>query len=478
MYPINLDRPQPTVVNTPEAARELRDRIGRAGVAAIDTETDGLDISRSRPRFWSIATDLSNRYFLEDTMLPEFEQVFNDPKIEWIGTHTKFDAHMLKNAGFALNGSLYCTLVMDRLNNPDNDHGLKESYEREFQENVPSFGETFFPLNKSGKPYKPKNKSLLEILEEVWDQNPARVIEYASLDPWMSLRLFYRLQDKLDQVTATPGKTLWDIYWEFELPFTRVLFECEKRGVAIDTQYLQSLEPKMEEEKDKVAKKLAKLAGQVVNPNSPKQLQELFFGKLGLKPISWTSGGASGKKQPSVDVKVLSKYASNGVEPAQLILRYRKLTKMLGTYIHGILDRLGPDGRLHGSLNQHVTDTARLSSTDPNLQNIPKPGRDEFLIRKAFVASPGKVFLSADYAQLEMYIMAHFSRDPGLISNIKRGLDIHAGNAQLVWQYDYDELMEAKRAHSHNEKLTARQLQLLEARDYIKIIGFGQKRPN
>lgn len=469
-----LDRPEPIWVNSVQKVREVKEKIARTHVVAIDTETDGLDIARSRPRFWSLATDLNSRYFLEDTMLPVFAPVFADPSIDWIGSHTKFDAHMLQNAGYNLAGNLYCTLVMDRLLDPDNDHGLKESYEREFGENMATFAATFFPRSKkTGKPTKPPKKSLIDIMEGVWDTNPKRVIEYASLDAWASLRLFYKLAGQLDEQTTWTGQSLWEIYLEYEMPFTKVLLDCESRGIQIDVPYLQSLEPKIREEMDVVSRQLNKAAGQPINPNSPKQLQELFFGKMGLKPLAWTSGGRSGNKKPSVAVGVLETFAGFGVAEAQMVLRYRKLTKMLGTYVIGIIDRLGPDGRLHGSLNQHVTDTARLSGTEPNLQNLPRPSSDEFKIRQAFIASPGMKFLSADYAQLEMYLMGHFSGDKGMIRNIREGLDIHAGNAALVWGVPYEDIIQARRDKDAGKKLTAGQKQLLEYRQFAKVVGFG-----
>jgi len=469
-----LDRPNPTCVDTPEKVREVKTKIAKSHIVAIDTETDGLDIAKCRPRFWSMATDLNSRYFLEDSKLPEFEQVFADPTIDWIGSHTKFDAHMLENAGYQLQGNLYCTLVMDRLLDPDNDHGLKECYEREFNESMATFAQTFFPRNpKTGKPHKPPKKNLIDIMEDVWSVDKKRVIEYASLDAWASLRLFYQLANKLMQETTHTGQSLWDIYVDYELPFTKVLWKCESKGIEIDVPYLKYLEPKIEEEMELVSRKLNKAAGQPVNPNSPKQLQALFFDKLGLKPLEWTSGGKSGNKKPSVAVGVLETYAKGGVQEAEMVLRFRKLSKILGTYVRGIIDRLGHDGRLHGSLNQHVTDTARLSGTDPNLQNLPRPSSDEFKIRKAFIASKGKKFLSADYSQLEMYLMGHFSKDKGLIKNILEGRDIHAGNAALVWGVSYAEIIEAIKAKDSGATLTPGQKQLLEYRQFAKVIGFG-----
>jgi DNA polymerase-1 len=347
----------------------LKERIGRQGYAAIDTETDGLDISRSRVRFWSLAVDLNSRFFLEDTMLEEFKHVFNDPKISWIGTHTKFDAHMLNNSGYYLKGDLLCTLVMDRLYEPSYSHGLKESYEREFNENMATLEKSFYPRNKeTGKPYKPKNKSILEIMEEQWEQNPNAVVEYASLDAWASLRLFFHLKKNLEEMVTHTGNSLWDIYLDYEVPLTKILLDCEIRGAEIDVEFLESLGPKILEERELACKKLNHLAGQITNPNSPKQLQELFFKKLGIQPTEFTSGGKSGNKQPSVAEAVLEKLATAGVQEAQIVLRARKLTKIYGTYVSGILERLGPDGRLHGSLNQHVAATGRLTGSEPNLQ--------------------------------------------------------------------------------------------------------------
>lgn len=469
-----LDRPEPIWVRFPHQVRKVMEEISHTHLAAIDTETDGLDIARSRPRFWSLSTSLNNRYFLEDSMLPYFDKVFKDPSVDWVGSHTKFDFNMLLNAGYELKGNMYCTLVMDRLLDPENDHGLKEVYERECDEHMATFGETFYPRNKTGKPAKPKNKLLIDIMEEVWEQDPNRVIEYASLDAYASLRLFHILRKKLDKQTTWTGNSLWDIYLDYEVPFTRVLLNCERKGIEIDVPYLQNIEPRIEEEMDMVTRKLNKAAGQPVNPNSPKQLQELFFKKMGLKPIEWTAGGKSGRKQPSAAEKVLEVYAAAGVVEAQHVLRFRKLSKIRGTYVRGIIDRLGPDGRLHGTLNQHVTDTARLSGTDPNLQNIPRPGSDEFLIRKSFIARPGYKFLSADYSQLEMCLMGHFSRDAGMINNIKAGFDIHAGNASLVWNVPYEKIIEAVRTKDAGKPLSAAQKQLLELRQFAKVVGFGQ----
>lgn len=461
----SLDRPEATWIKTNKQASRLKEKLAGNRFAAIDTETTGLRIDKDDVIFWSLSTG-KDRYFLDRGMLDEFQQVFKDPKRVWIGTHTKYDAHMLANSGFPLRGDLRCTLVMDRMNDPENDHGLKETYERYFGEKVKSFGEVFYPKNKNGNPYKPKGKSEQDIILEKWDQNPRAVVEYASLDAWMSYRVYKHLKKELRGVTTWRGESLWDLYLRFEVPFTKILYACERMGVLIDEQYLNSLKPAMEEEIFKAEKSLNKAAGTVVNVNSPPQLRALFIDKLKLKSPKKTPGGA-----PSTDKSVMEGWANQGVKEAKYVLRHRKVTKIMGTYIDSILQKLDSNGRLHGSLNQHVAETARLSSNAPNLQNIPRPGSDEFKIRRAFIPRPGYKFVAADYSQLEMYLMAHWSGDVGMIQNIKDGKDMHAGNAALVWEEPYDEIIAAKKKAP--EDVTERDHMLKEYRQFAKVIGFG-----
>ncbi len=365
--PWSVDRPDPVWVKTDADASRLLEKLSRVDIIAIDTETTGLDIVRDQIEFWSLSTG-DDRYFMQRKMLGNFRKLFADRDKTWLGTHVKYDTHMLANAGIELRGDLVCTLVMDRLLNPDNDHGLKEVYEREFDERVLSFGEVFFPRDKKGKPYKPKNKPLIDVMRQAWNDRPDDVIDYSTLDAWMSFRVFRRLQEYLDEISTWRGESLLDLYYRFEVPFTRVLFNMERRGIEVDTEYLKSLRPKIEQEQEKVKKNLAKAAGQFINPSSPQQLQHLLFDKLGLPVIKRTKGGG-----PSTDISVLEEYAAAGVTEAKLIIRHRKLGKILGTYVDGMLE-LVVNGRIHGSFNQHVTETARLSSTNPNLQlEVVKP---------------------------------------------------------------------------------------------------------
>jgi len=465
-----LTRPDPIWVRTPKQVSKLKRKLANKLEAAIDTETTGLTIAGKEPDsvlFWSLSTG-DDRYFFERGMLYEFEEVFHDKRRTWIGTHTKFDAHMLANCGIRLSGDWLCTLVMDRLLNPDNPHGLKEVYEREFEERMATFGETFYPRNVNDKPFKPKGEPLATTMMKAWDAVPDRVIDYASLDAWGSYRVYRRLRDYLKDETTWRGESLWDLYLDFEVPFTRILYNCERVGTQINAPYLESLKIPMQKEMDKVEKQLAKIAGTRVNPKSPKQLAVLFFEKLKLKPIKKGKSGA-----PSTDESVLNVFAALGIKEAQLVLRHRKIAKIQGTYVEGILNKLDKHNRLHGTLNQHVADTARLSSNEPNMQNMPRPDGDEFKIRKAFVARPGYKFVSADYDQLEMFLAAHWSNDKGMIQTILDGKDLHSGNAAMIWDESYDDIVAAKALDPEHDTLTTRHWQLREYRQFVKIIGFG-----
>lgn len=464
----SLDRPDPIRIVTPEDIRKLKEKLTHFDLLAIDTETTGLDINRATVVFWSLSTG-DDRYFLESKMLSDFESVLTDPKLSWIGSQIKYDANMLANSGYPLTGDLMCTLTMDRLVDPGRPHDLKSAYSREFGERMATFGETFYPRDKRGKPRKPPKKEMYEILVETFEKDPDRVVDYASMDAWATFRLFNRLKEHLEKIRTWDGHTLWDVFLWCEVPFTRVLYNMERRGTRLDVKYLKDMRPKIIEEINSIEKRLNKLSGSMINPNSNPQLAELFFKKLGLAPLKYTSGGASGERQASVDVHVLRHYAEEGIEEAGLVLKHRELKKLLGTYVDGLLARKDAKDRIHTTFTQHVADTSRLSSRDPNLQNQPRP-RDDFDIRTSFIAGPGKKLIVADYDQLEMFILAHFSKDKGMIANIIAGKDIHTSNVELVWGEPYEDVAAAKK---NKDDHSPRAKRLRELRNFVKVVGFG-----
>jgi DNA polymerase I len=242
----------------------------------------------------------------------------------------------------------------------------------------------------------------------------------------------------------------------------------------VDLGYLEEESPKLGAELDKIHKKINRIAGKEINLKSTPQLRELLFGKLGLEPIKMTSGGDSGNRQPSTDESCLQVWAEQGIEVAVLMLKYRELQKILGTYVDGLRKWVDRDLRIHPTLTQHVTVTGRLSSVDPNLQNIPRAENDPIGLRTAFIPKDGHIFLVADYAQLEMRLLAHFSQDKNMIDVINRGWDIHMGTASLMYGYTYEEIKAANKKKKSGDPMTDEEKHMVFARQAAKSIGFGQ----
>lgn len=466
--------PPVTWVDNPEDFMKFARHVRNTGECAHDTETTGLNRSTDHVLFWSACPDEQTRYCFSREMLRLWDaELAKDQDIKWYYTNQTFDFDMLMNSGVRVPlGDSYCTLAMDWLldENRQGRHGLKETALDYLGLNMREFKEAF-KGKKKGESY---HERLLRAMEEEFES----ATSYASLDAWATFRVFHELKRRL-QAEDSDGMCLWDYFEEVEMPFTRVLHSCSRRGIRVDLNYLEELSPKLEADIVKLQRKISKLAGTEVNPNSPKQLQRLFFDKLGLKPIKMTSGGASGNRQPSTDASCLEIWAADGVEAAELILQHRELAKMKGTYVDGLRKWVDTNLRIHPTLTQHVTVTGRLSSVDPNLQNLPRAGTDKYAIRSAFRAKPGHILIVADYEQLEMRLLAHFSQDPNMIDVIRKGWDIHTGTASLMFGYEYEEIKAALKKNKlatkdENVILTALEIAMCFSRQSSKSIGFGQ----
>jgi DNA polymerase-1 len=419
-----------------QVCREVRD----IGMAGLDTETTGKDDwMKDFVLFWSLSTGAGNRYCLSKRMLDIFDQeLAGDPNILWAMTNANFDRCMLANSGVRdLAGPVHCTLVMDWMHNENRTgrHGLKQTSLDHLGLNMNEFKKVF--KKQKGETYQ---DTLLRMMKE----EPDKAIDYASMDAWASLELWKFLKAKLEAEPAVTGVPLWTLYDKIEVPYSKTLYHNIRNGLMLDQGWLKQIRVPITEKMDEVLYKFYKLAGEEVNLNSPKQLVELFINKLGKKPIKWTSGGKSGNKQPSVDESVLKIWAADGDPHANLLMEYRSLGKVRGTYIDGMLNRVGADGRIHPVINQHITVTGRLSSSDPNLQNIPRPDDDVWGLRGAFMPGTGYTLVAIDYRQLEMRLMAHMSGDENMRGVIRKGWDIHAGTASLMYQVPYEEIQEAK----------------------------------
>lgn len=216
-----------------------------------------------------------------------------------------------------------------------------------------------------------------------------------------------------------------DLYREFELPLVGVLARMEAAGILVDRPYLEEMAAEMRSELTELEHSIHELAGEPFNVNSTDQLATILFDKLGLPVIKKTRGG-----KPSTDASVLEKLDHPMV---QRLLRYREVEKLRGTYVDGYLPLIADDGRIHTTFNQMAAATGRLSSEEPNLQNIPVRSETGRTIRRAFIAPEGATFVVADYSQIELRVMAHLSKDPGLVESFRQGLDIHTATGARVF---------------------------------------------
>jgi len=220
-------------------------------------------------------------------------------------------------------------------------------------------------------------------------------------------------------------KDLEGLFQDIEMPLVEILAAMEHAGVAIDRGLLSSYSIEMQKSLEDLTRSIHRIAGKEFNINSPKQLGEVLFEELKLPVVKKTKTG------PSTDIEVLEELSEVHPLPKEIV-RYRELSKLKSTYVDALPELVNPaTGRVHTSFNQTVTATGRLSSSEPNLQNIPVRTEEGRKIRKAFVASPGRVLLSADYSQIELRVLAHFSEDEQLLEAFRKGADIHRYTAAL-----------------------------------------------
>ena len=274
------------------------------------------------------------------------------------------------------------------------------------------------------------------------DLSPADVYEYAAEDADITLQLKNVLEPKLKEANAE------QLFYEIEMPLVRVLAEMERNGVRIDTASLAETSRTFTQRMNEIEERIYQLAGETFNIASPKQVGEILFEKL--KIIDKPKKTKTGQYVTSEEVLQTLKGKHEIVE---MILAHRGLKKLLGTYVDTLPTLINPKtGHIHTSFNQTITATGRLSSSDPNLQNIPVRGEDGKEIRKAFIPEEGCLFFSADYSQIELRVMAHLSGDENMIEAFKEGYDIHAATAAKIYNKDIeavdrDERTKAKRAN-------------------------------
>jgi DNA polymerase-1 len=400
---------------------KLVKELDRAKEFVFDTETTSEDPMLARLAGISFSSEEGTAYYVGvcelcetkklsiKLVLEKLKDIFEDKKIKKTGQNIKYDYIVLANHGIRVKGITFDTMVASYLLNPSKlNHNLEDI-------SIEYLG------HKMTTPIQEllgKGKSAITMDKVDID----KVCRYSCEDSDVTFRLKKILEKELTK------KDLDSLFYDVEIPLIEVLAQMEMDGVAIDSGYLKELSAEMEKKLDKLTKKIYKIADKEFNINSPKQLSVILFEKLKLPVIKRTKTGVS------TDEDVLTKLASKHELPEKL-LEYRELSKLKSTYVDNLPDLINPaTGKIHTSFNQTVTATGRLSSSGPNLQNIPIKTDEGRRIRKAFIPSgKGNVLLSADYSQIELRVLAHFSGDKQLIKAFNDGLDIHSFTASLVF---------------------------------------------
>ena len=419
------------------------EKINQAKLVCFDTETTSLDPMTAKIVGMSFSIEAGSGAYLPLThdyfdapeqlnfsaTLAKFRPILENSAIKKVGQNLKYDQHILANHGIALRGIAHDTLLQSYVFESHKTHNMDDLAMRHLGIKTISFDEV------AGKGVK--QVGFNQVTVEV-------ATDYAAEDADITLQLHQAMypviqaDDKLDF-----------IYSHVEMPSREVLFTIERNGVLIDQGMLNRQSNEIGMKLMDLEKQSFELAGQPFNLASPKQLQEILFGKLGIKPTKKTPSGA-----PSTDEDVLQELALDYPLP-KVLLEYRGLAKLKSTYTDKLPKMINAQtGRVHTSYNQAVAITGRLASSDPNLQNIPVRTAEGRRIREAFIAPNGSVIVSADYSQIELRIMAHLSQDEGMLSAFANNEDIHRATAAEIFGCE-------------REAVTS------EQRRYAKVINFG-----
>ena len=413
-----------------DALLKVCEEISQSNVFAIDTETDSLDTKTTKLLGISLSTKLGEGFYIpfghnydeapEQISLSIAEEILgpvivaNQSKL--VGQNLKFDLPVLRRHGFSVNDFLADTMLLSYVfNSTGSRHGL-DYLAKNYLDYEPT---KFDEVVGTGK----KRICFSEVDLEI-------ATEYAAEDADITLRLFKYFSDKLAK-----EKSLNNLLETIEKPALNALLKIETNGVKIDQNFLESYSKELSLRIDKLQKQAYKIAGEEFNLDSPKQLLEILFNKLGLPILKKTPKG-----QPSTNEETLVRL-SEEYELPKVILEYRGLAKLKSTYTDSLVKMIhNQTNRVHTSYQQAVTSTGRLSSTEPNLQNIPIKTEEGRKIRQAFIAEPGNIIISADYSQIELRIMAHLSEDTNLTRAFKEGLDVHASTASEIFSIPIDEV--------------------------------------
>ena len=389
---------------------------------AIDAELVGLSFSVKEHEAFYVPIPAEREK--AQHIVNIFKPLYEDEHILKIGQNLKYDLEVLRNYGVELKGQLWDTMIAHYLIQPELRHNM------DYMAEIYLHYQTIHIDELIGA--KGKNQRSMR------DLDPKDVYEYACEDADITLQLKNKLEPELKQHDCE------DLFYHIEMPLMPVLAEMEMNGVCLDTESLAETSKQFNARMNEIEQRIYELAGQQFNIASPKQVGEILFDKLKIieKPKKTKTG------QYVTSEEVLQQL-KNKHEIVADILEHRGLKKLIGTYIDALPKLINPrTGHIHTSFNQTVTATGRLSSSDPNLQNIPIRGEDGKEIRKAFIPEPGCLFFSADYSQIELRVMAHLSDDANMIRVFQEGKDLHAATAANIYKKPIEEVTRDERTKS------------------------------
>jgi DNA polymerase-1 len=433
-----------TLVDTDDKLDELvaaiRKHVKAGGAVSLDTETDRLDANQAKLVGICVALEPESGYYVpvrsskpgqhldEETVLKSLGPIIEDPAIAKVGQNLKYDTIVLRRAGLNPAGigeggfdTMVASYLIDATRSSHKLDNLALAH----------LNYAMVPISEligKGK----HQRSMIDLTAE-------QVATYSAEDADIALRLRDLFAPQLDAMGLN------ELFETLEMPLVDVLAELEYNGVLVDPDELDHQNQSIDQRIEDLREQILETADTDFNPDSPKQLADVLFNKLGCTVVKRRKTG------PSTDSEVLQRIADEQPPPgsilAALILEYRQLTKLRGTYLESLKEAINPQTqRIHSSFNQVVTATGRLSSNNPNLQNIPIRTELGRQIRKAFIAPPDHVLLGADYSQIELRLLAHLSRDEGLIAAFAGGADIHRAVAAQIFEVAPEDVTDEQRS--------------------------------
>ena len=417
------------LIESEEEARKIRDYFLTKEILSFDTETTSTNaidaelvgLSFAVEEFKAVYVAVPAEREAAQRMVDIFRPLYEDEHIMKVGQNVKYDYEVLRRYGIEVRGPMFDTMLAHYIVQPELHHNMDYMAETLLGYQTIHIDQLIGPRGKGQRSMR--------------DLQPQEVYEYAAEDADVTLRLKNVLEQKLKEVD---GERL---FYDIEMPLVPVLAEMELTGVCLDTAALAETGKNFNRRLAEYEQKIYAEAGETFNISSPKQVGDILFGKMKIvdKPKKTKTG------QYVTSEGVLTQLRSRA-PIVDDILSYRGLKKLLGTYVEALPRLINPrTSHIHTCFNQAITATGRLSSSDPNLQNIPIRDDDGKEIRKSFVPEPGCLFFSADYSQIELRIMAHLSQDEHMLDAFRSGTDIHAATAAKIWHVPVEEVTPEQR---------------------------------